>query len=193
MEVRRGEAVRPSAETAVVLMAPDVDQPGRASGAFRVGGPDATTSRGDLQRVTFVASGDETGYGRGQNLDVTKYLIIGLGGFLGANCRYLVSGWMADCFGSAFPYGTLVINVSGSFAVGLLLTLFCERFITSPSVQLFFAIGFLGGYTTFATFSFETLALIEARSYLAAVGNLVGSVTLGMLAVVLGAAIGRLV
>lgn len=123
---------------------------------------------------------------------MTKYLIIGLGGFLGANCRYLVGGWVAERFGSTFPYGTLLINVSGSFVIGLFLTLITERFIAPPSARLFFVIGFLGAYTTFSTFSFETLALIEARSYLAATVNLVGSVALGMLAVVLGAAIGRL-
>lgn len=121
-----------------------------------------------------------------------NYLIIGLGGFLGANARYLVGGWAADRFGAAFPYGTMLINVSGSFVIGLFLTAITERFVAPPSLRLFFAIGFLGAYTTFSTFSFESLALIQERSYLAAAANMVGSVALSVLAVTLGVLIGRI-
>lgn len=123
---------------------------------------------------------------------MTKYLIIGLGGFLGANLRYLVGGWAADRLGSTFPYGTLLINVSGSFLIGLFLTLITERFTAPPGLRLFFAIGFLGAYTTFSTFSFESLALIQSRAYFAAAANLLGSLLLGMVAVLLGVIVGRL-
>ncbi len=92
---------------------------------------------------------------------MTKYLIIGLGAFLGANCRYVVGGWAAERFGSTFPYGTLIINVSGSFVIGFFLTLVGERFVPMPNLRLFIAVGFLGAYTTFSTFAFESLALID--------------------------------
>ncbi len=120
-----------------------------------------------------------------------KYLMIGLGGFLGANARYLLGGWVADRLGPSFPYGTLVINVTGSLLIGLFLSLISERFVSPPSVRLFFAIGFLGAYTTFSTFTYESMALFEARAYVAAVANVFGSVVVGLLAVALGAAIGR--
>lgn len=124
---------------------------------------------------------------------MTKFLIIGLGGFLGANARYLVGGWVAERLGSTFPYGTLIINVSGAFVIGLFLTLIADRFVAPPSARLFFAIGFLGAYTTFSTYMFESLSLIQEGSYLLAATNLLGSVALGLFAVVLGYAVGRLI
>jgi CrcB protein len=120
-----------------------------------------------------------------------RFLLIGLGGFLGANARYLIGGWVADRLSPSFPYGTLVINVSGSFVIGLFLALITERFSAPAGLRLFFAIGFLGAYTTFSTFSFESLALIQDRAYLAAAANVVGSVVLSLLAVTVGAVIGR--
>ena len=124
---------------------------------------------------------------------MTPFIVIGLGGFLGANVRYLVGGWIADRMGVGFPYGTLAINVTGSFIIGLFLTLISERFVAPPSARLFFAIGFLGAYTTFSTFTFESLALLQSRAYLLAATNLVGSLVLGMVAVTLGVIVGRLV
>ncbi|MHB1004240.1 MAG: fluoride efflux transporter CrcB [Chloroflexota bacterium] len=123
---------------------------------------------------------------------MTKFLIIGLGGFLGANARYLVGGWVAERLGPSFPFGTLVVNVSGCFVIGLVLTLLVDRFVLPPEARLFFVIGFLGAYTTFSSYAFESLSLIETRAYLAAVANLVGNVVLGMLAVVFGATLARL-
>jgi CrcB protein len=120
------------------------------------------------------------------------YLLIGIGGFLGANARYLVAGWMTERYGYSFPYGTLVINVSGSFVLGLFLALSTDRLIIHPHWRLFFAIGFLGGYTTFSAFSFESFSLLLERSFLLAVANMVGSVLLGQLAVLVGMLIARL-
>lgn len=123
---------------------------------------------------------------------MVKYLIIGAGGFLGANCRYLVGGWVAERFGSSLPYGTFLINVSGSFAIGIFLTAIMERFTAPFELRLFFAIGFLGAYTTFSTFAFESLALIESRAFMAAAANMVASVLVSMVAVTAGVIVGRL-
>jgi CrcB protein len=114
------------------------------------------------------------------------YLIIGIGGFLGANARYLVGHWVAERYGPSFPHGTLVINVSGSLAIGFFLVLITERVNVHPNWRLFFVTGFLGAYTTFSTFSFESFALLQERSYLLALANVVGSVTLGLIAVLVG-------
>jgi fluoride exporter len=120
------------------------------------------------------------------------YLLIGIGGFLGANARYLVAGWIAARYGASFPYGTLVINVSGSFVLGLFIALITDRFMIHPYWRLFFAIGFLGGYTTFSTFSFESFELLLERSFLLAAANMIGSVLLGQMAVLAGVVLARL-
>src|SRR5687768_414186 len=78
-------------------------------------------------------------------------LAVSLGGILGANARYLVGVYVAERFGTAFPYGTLLINISGSLAIGFFLTLATERFQVDPLWRLFFATGFLGAYTTFSS------------------------------------------
>jgi CrcB protein len=112
---------------------------------------------------------------------VFQYLWIGLGGFAGANARYLLQQWGAD-----FPYGTLLANVSGSFVIAFFLTLATGRLAVSPEVRLFVAVGFLGGFTTFSSFSFETFRLIEQSGWGAAGLNFVGNTVLGLLGVLLG-------
>jgi len=121
-----------------------------------------------------------------------NYLWVGIGGFLGANARYLLSAWIAGRYGTLFPYGTIVINVSGSFAIGFFLELVSERFMAHPYWRLFFAVGFLGAYTTFSTFSFENLILIQEGTGFLSLVNMVGSVVLGLAAVWLGVAVARL-
>jgi CrcB protein len=114
------------------------------------------------------------------------YLAIGAGAFLGANARYLVGLYVAQQWGTAFPYGTLLINVSGSLVIGFFLTLISERFTVDPLWRLFFATGFLGGYTTFSTYTYEAAALLRDGAYLLALGYLLGSVVGGMVGVLLG-------
>jgi len=118
------------------------------------------------------------------------YVLISLGAVLGANLRFLVGGWVADRFGAAFPYGTLVINITGSFLIGLVLTLAADR-IVPPWVRTTVAIGFLGSYTTFSTFSYETLALIQDGAILKAVLNIGVSVAVALVGVFAGAALAR--
>ncbi len=120
------------------------------------------------------------------------YLIVGLGGFLGANARYLVANWIGMRYGTSFPYGTLVINVSGSFVIGLFLVLITERFRVHANWRLFFSVSFLGAYTTFSTFSFESLALMKDGFWVLSLLNIVGSVVLGLMATLSGVMIARL-
>ena len=97
--------------------------------------------------------------------------IIALGGGIGSVSRYLVTIWAAERFGSAFPYGTLLVNVAGSFIIGLFMTLFLERIELDPQWRLFIAVGFLGGLTTFSSFSYETLRLVQEGAMSQAFAN----------------------
>ena len=121
------------------------------------------------------------------------YLAISVGAVLGANARYLVGGWVVDRLGASFPYGTLLINVSGSFLIGVVLTLVTERALAPAWVRPTFAIGFLGSYTTFSTFSYETLALVGAGSLAAAAANVAASVGGALIGVYLGTVVARLI
>ena len=120
-----------------------------------------------------------------------EYFIIGIGGFLGANARYIVGDWIMRQGDSAFPWGTFVINISGSFLLGILMATLNTRPFVSSNYRLFFAVGFLGAYTTFSTFSYETLCLAQDQSLLAALLNIFGSVLLGLLGVIAGVWVGR--
>ena len=100
-----------------------------------------------------------------------KLLAVAVGGGIGAVTRYLVSVWAAGRFGANFPYGTLIVNVAGCFMIGLFMTLTTERLIVSPYWRLVFAVGFLGGLTTFSSFSYETLRLVEDSDILLAFYN----------------------
>ena len=120
-------------------------------------------------------------------------LLVGIGGFFGAAARYLVDGWVSGSTGGGFPWGTLVINLSGSFMLGALFALTIERAALPADIRAPVMIGFIGAYTTFSTWMLESWRLMEDGALLAAVGNLLGSVVLGLLAVVLGLWVGRAV
>ncbi len=119
------------------------------------------------------------------------YVAISIGAVLGANVRYLLGGWISDRFGSAFPYGTLVINVTGSIIIGFLMILITEKFVAPDWFRPMLIIGFLGSYTTFSTFSYETVALAREGSYLAAGVNVIASVGISLVGVLIGAAAAR--
>ena len=118
-------------------------------------------------------------------------LLVALGGGIGSAARYLVGGWFASRFGPAFPYGTFSINVSGSFIIGFFLALAQERLPLGPSWRLFFAVGFVGGYTTFSTFEYESIRLLQDRELLLAALYMVGSVVTGAFAAIAGIALGN--
>ena len=115
---------------------------------------------------------------------------IGVAGAFGALARYGLEGWVSRRAGS-FPWGTFVVNVSGSFLLGLLITLLGERFAVAPWVRASLTIGFLGAYTTFSTLSLESYRLLEGRSYALAGANLAGSLAAGVLALYGGVVLGR--
>lgn len=118
--------------------------------------------------------------------------IIGIGGFLGAVARYGVGLWIGQKWGKIFPLGTFFVNVSGSFLVGFLMVLFTERFMLNPQWRMFFVIGFLGAYTTFSTFEYETGALLRDSEWLVAALNVFLSVVAGFTALKLGEGTARI-
>ncbi len=123
---------------------------------------------------------------------LTKSLYIGIGGYLGANARYWLGGYLNGMRGTTFPYATFVVNIMGSFFLGLFVTLITERYIVSnPNLRLLIAIGFIGSYTTFSTFEYETFALAEVGSYFQALLNAGLNLLVGFVAVWLGARLAR--
>jgi CrcB protein len=121
-----------------------------------------------------------------------QYVAVAVGAMLGANLRFLVGNWAADQFGAEFPYGTLLVNVSGAFAIGIVLEFIGERVGISPVWRLFFATGFLGGYTTFSSYTWETLSLIQDGEWLPAAVYVFGSNLVGLVGVWLGSLVARL-
>ena len=124
-----------------------------------------------------------------------KIFWIGLGSALGGNARFWLGTWAHQRLGTAFPYGTFIVNISGAFVLGLFTSFLFERvdFAHSATLRLFFAVGFLGAYTTFSTFEYETFALAELGSFALAALNAVASLIVGFFAVWLGMALGRMV
>lgn len=120
-------------------------------------------------------------------------LVIGTGGFIGAIARYIVAVWIGQKWGRSFPLGTFVINVSGSFLIGLLMTLLTERLMVNPQWRLLLVVGFLGAYTTFSTFEYETGGLLRDGEWFLAAGNVVLSVFLGFMALKLGEIIAKVI
>jgi CrcB protein len=117
---------------------------------------------------------------------LVQYLAIGAAGSLGAMLRYGVASLCGRLFRTEFPIGTLVINLTGSLFLGWFLTVIRERMSVSDTFRLAVAVGFVGAYTTFSTFAFETNSLFEDGSGIKAILNMFGSMLLGLLAVRLG-------
>ena|SRR5579862_3143403 len=115
------------------------------------------------------------------------YLLVGVGGFIGANARFVVARLVGAWVDTRFPLGTFLINVSGSFLLGVLGAVVAKHLVPSAeSMRLALGVGFLGAYTTFSTFEFETHALLEDGSWLTAAANVAASLFVGLLAVRLG-------
>ena len=117
-----------------------------------------------------------------------------IGGGIGSICRYVATTLIGSIGGTVFPFGTLFVNLLGSFLMGFLMFFFHDEHFTLPeTLRLFLAVGFLGGFTTFSSFSMESLLLLRGDSFFYAFANLAGNMLLGLLAVWLGMqAAGRL-
>jgi len=117
--------------------------------------------------------------------------IIALGSVVGANLRYFVSDWLAKHYSASFPYGTMLVNASGSLIIGFFLIWTSERVLASPDLRLLVAVGFCGSYTTFSSYSFETLRMIQEGHIWAAGTNFLVNNMLSLACVLLGATLAR--
>lgn len=122
---------------------------------------------------------------------LSNYLWIAVGAVVGASARYFLSLLVDRNFASSFPYGTLLINITGSLILGFFLVFSTERALLDPRWRLLVAIGFCGSYTTFSSFAFESFALMEQGQWLLSGLNIVGSNVLCLAAVLAGAALAR--
>jgi CrcB protein len=121
-----------------------------------------------------------------------QWLLVFLGGGIGAVLRYELGGWVQGHAGAAFPWGTFAVNALGCFAIGLLATAIDERHFGGLPVRTFLLPGLLGGFTTFSSFGLETWRLLEAGMLAAALGNAAASVLVCVAGVAAGVALGRL-
>ncbi|MBI5215793.1 MAG: fluoride efflux transporter CrcB [Ignavibacteriae bacterium] len=124
--------------------------------------------------------------------EISNILFVTLGGGIGAASRYSLSNFVHRFLGSSFPYGTLTVNILGCLLIGMLMTMFEERFLVNPSLRIFFTIGILGGFTTFSTFSYETIMMLKDAEFLNAGLNIIGSVALCLGATHLGMILGKI-
>ena len=122
-----------------------------------------------------------------------KYLMVGIGGFLGSVLRFWLGSFIGGRLGARFPYGTFVINVTGSFLIGMVLTVLATKAHWSPNWRYLIPIGFIGGYTTFSTFEYETLRLFQDGQLLTAMLNITLSVVIGFAGVWVGVVAGRVI
>jgi fluoride exporter len=123
---------------------------------------------------------------------MVKYLMIAIGGGLGSMLRFWVGGVVSGKMGTRFPHGTFVINCTASFLIGFIITLLAEKTHWSPNLRFLIPIGFIGGYSTFSTFEYETFRVVQEGEFLIAFLNVALSVVVGFVAVWLGVIAGRL-
>lgn len=124
---------------------------------------------------------------------MNNILGIMIGGAFGALVRYELGAWISSKWNQGFPLHTFFINITGAFLLGFLNIFFMERFNINPIWRLGIGVGFLGAYTTFSTFSYETISLIESGSYLTAGFYVFSSLLLGLLFTALGMGLARLI
>jgi CrcB protein len=125
-----------------------------------------------------------------QHTVTTKVLAVAIGGAIGAVLRFYVQNWSLGRFGASFPYGTMIVNLSGAFVIGVLMTVFLKHVHVTPAWRLFFVTGILGGYTTFSALTWETYALFEEGHVIPALTYMGTSVLGGMLTLLAGVFLG---
>ena len=124
---------------------------------------------------------------------MTKWANLIAGGVAGTVARYLIAGWVYGIAGTAFPYGTLVVNLSGCAIIGFLAALSDDKLVLGPDAKILLMVGFCGAYTTFSTFMLETANLMKYGENLKALANIFTSVILGFLAFKIGLLIGEII
>jgi len=122
---------------------------------------------------------------------MSRLLWISLGGAVGTGARYLLAGWVQRALGPAFPYGTLSVNLIGSFLLGVLMVVGLQTELMSPTVRMAVTTGAMGGFTTYSTFSYETLGLMQQGAWGSAALNIGVTITVCLAASFLGFAVGR--
>ncbi len=120
------------------------------------------------------------------------YVWVGMGAIVGANARYVIGQILADRAGTDFPYGTMLVNITGSLVIGIVLTLLTEQFLVDPHWRLLLVVGFLGSYTTFSSYTYEALALVERSEWSPALLYMIGSNVAGLLTCYAGIMLARL-
>jgi len=120
-----------------------------------------------------------------------NYIVVFAGGGIGSVARFALATWIGQRWGRSFPLGTFMVNIFGSFLIGLLMTLMAERFLENPQWRLLLVVGGLGGFTTFSTFQYETGKLAGDGELIYAALNIVLSVLAGFTALKLGEVIAR--
>lgn len=120
-----------------------------------------------------------------------KIIYLGIFGGMGCIARYMASGWVYSLVGRTLPYGTLAVNVIGSLLLGLIMEGSLRSTLLSPDLRFGLTVGFLGGFTTFSTFSYETVRLLEEGSIVAAGANILLNVTVCVLAALVGIYLAR--
>ena len=126
-------------------------------------------------------------------MSIMSYILVFIGGGIGAVARYWLQGAVYRIMPADFPYGTFLVNLVGSFAIGFLMSSFEERFLVTPGLRLFLTIGILGGFTTFSSFSYETIALFRDGSFALGLLNAAASLCLCLGATWLGLTVGKIV
>ena len=122
---------------------------------------------------------------------MVKIVYLGIFGGLGCVARYMISGWVYNLAGRSLPYGTLAVNVIGSLLLGVIMEGSLRSTLLSPELRIGLTVGFMGGFTTFSTFSYETVRLLEEGSLVAAGANILLNVTVCIAAAVVGIYLAR--
>ena len=122
---------------------------------------------------------------------MSRFLWICAAGAVGTGARYLISGWALALLGAGFPFGTLVVNVTGSFLIGLVMQVGLATPILSPTLRMTLTTGFIGGFTTYSTFNFETIRLVQTGAWKLAIGNVVITLVTCFAAGLAGIGLGR--
>jgi fluoride exporter len=120
-----------------------------------------------------------------------NFVMVSLGAIVGANLRYILSRYAAKVLGPVFPYGTLIINITGSFLVGWFMIWTTERVLVDPRWRLLLVVGFCGGFTTFSSYAFESMAYFEQGQWLLMTTNILANNVLCLMAAVAGMALAR--